>query len=103
MQKKLLTLKEAGDYLGILEDELSEIINKGKIPSYKIGGLYTRFKIEDLDLYKDTVSNTPLEKTDRKRSSLYKVSDRIKDFFYFYDFYIYSCIAIITIIYWILR
>ena len=97
MTKKFLTFKEAAGYLGIPESELENIVNKSRIPSYKIGGIYTRFKVDDLDSYRRKVPN----KISQKETCT--VSDRIKDFFYFNDFYIYSGIAIIVILYFIFK
>ncbi len=97
MMKKFLTSKEAADYLGIPEDALHKILEKERIPSYKIGGIYTRFKVDDLNLYRRKIPHRVYQGKSRL------VSDRIKDFFYFNDFYIFSGIAIITILYFIFK
>lgn len=141
MMKKFLTSKEAADYLRIRESELQEIVNKGKIPTYKIGGIYIRFKVDDLDSYNRRASNQPMHKRhsdtflarigrhkalsseNRKADGIADINsggsarnvggriseakprffDRIKDFFYFNDFYIVSSIAIIIILYLIFK
>ena len=95
--KKFLTSKEAADFLGISETELQELVDKGKLPSYKIGGIYTRFKIDDLDFYCHQTPNR------LKQKYSLRLTDRIKDFFYFNDFYIFSVLAIIIILYFIFR
>jgi len=95
--KTFLTSKEAADYLGVPEPELQEMVQKGRLPAYKIGGIYTRFKLDDLNSY---------GRRFRKRSShaqMASVSDRIRDFFYFNDFYIYSSAAIVIILYFIFK
>ena len=95
--KKFLTSKEAADYLGVPEPELQEIVQKGKLPAYKIGGVYTRFRLDDLNSYGRRFPKRP------GHAQMASVSDRIKDFFYFNDFYIYSSAAIIIILYFIFR
>lgn len=95
--KKFLTSREAADYLGIPEEELRKILEKDKISSYKIGGIYTRFKVDDLNIYRRKFPHRAYQGKPRL------ASDRIKDFFYFNDFYIFSGIAIATILYFIFK
>ena len=97
MMKKFLTSKEAASYLQIQESELQEMLDKGKIPVYKIGGVYARFRVDDLAPYR---SKRP-DDLRQKRSST--AIDRIRDFFYFNDFYIFSVIVIIIILYFIFK
>ncbi|MFH1478419.1 MAG: helix-turn-helix domain-containing protein [Candidatus Omnitrophota bacterium] len=97
MMKKFLTLREASNYLGIKEDELSEFVKTEKIPSYKIGGVYVRFKVEDLDIYR----KKGVFSSGKAGPGL--LSDKIKDVFYFNDFYILSGISIIVILYFIFK
>jgi excisionase family DNA binding protein len=96
MMKKFLTDKEASEYIGISQGELANLVKDGRIMSYKIGGVYTRFRVEDLDMYRDKLSNRSVPKP------VSTVSDRIKDFIYFNDFYIVSGILIIIMLYFIL-
>jgi len=95
MMKKFITSKEAADYLAISEDELNGLVKIGRIPVYRIGGIYTRFKVDDLEAYRRKGITRP----GKKHKS--NITDNIKDFFYFNDFYIYSTIAIAIILYFI--
>ncbi len=97
MMKKFLSFREAADYLGIPEAALRKQVDKGRIPAYKIGGIYTRFKVDDLNMYHRRIP--------KRAYHGYPVAttDRIKDFFYFNDFYIYSTISIIVILYLIFK
>ncbi len=97
MIKKFLTLKEAADYLGISEGDFQDIIDKGEVSSYKIGGIYTRYKSDDLDSYRS--KSGKWTRYERIATS----SDKIRDFFYFNDFYILSCAAIVLILYLIFK
>jgi len=97
MMKKFLTPNEAADYLGVSEEDLQKAVDKGKIATYRIGGIYTRFRVDDLNLYH---RKGPGRGGQRQSATF---SDRIKDFFYFNDFYIYSGIAVIVILYFIFK
>lgn len=98
MMKRFLTSKEAANYLGLNEQELQELVDKGNIPSYKIGGIYTRLKVDDLNYYRRKIPrNARVKKEDGG------LLDNIRDFIYFNDFYILSMIAIIVIIYFLFR
>lgn len=95
--RKFLTSKEAAEYLAVSEDELQKLASDGKITSYRIGGVYVRFRIDDLDLY--------CRKARKGAKNRYgdSAADRIKDFFYFYNFYIFASIAVIIILYFIFK
>lgn len=95
--KRFVTSKEASDYLCISEDELNDLAGKHLIPIYKIGGIYTRFKVDDLETYRR--KGVTKGNKDYRNSNL----DRIRDFLYFNDFYIYSIIAIAAMLYFILK
>lgn len=97
MMKRFLTSKEAADYLGINEDELKRLTAEGLIPSYKIGGIYMRYKIDDLNSYSRKIH------TGSRQGYSGTFSDRVKDFFYFNDFYIFSLAVIVVILYFIFK
>jgi excisionase family DNA binding protein len=95
--KRFLTSKEASNYLGITEDELNNLSAAHQITAYKIGGIYTRFKVDDLEMYrrKDITKNNKNYSGGRH--------DGLKDFFYFNSFYIYSGVIIAVILYLIFK
>ena len=57
---QLMTLKEVAKYLGVHEMTAYKLINKGKIPGFKLGGQW-RFK-------KDVLDNWMLQKMNSKKS-----------------------------------
>jgi excisionase family DNA binding protein len=97
MMKRFLTSKEASDYLGITEEELNNLSASHQITAYKIGGIYTRFKVDDLEMYrrKDVTRGNKNYHSGRISS--------IKDFFYFNDLYIYSGIITAVLLYFIFK
>ena len=106
MPEKLLTLKEASDALGIPEGQIKELVEKGDLPAYKIGGEFLRFRKEQVEavrkVLREEVRQAPARgPVVKARAISYKESfqDKVADFFYFNDFYIIS-IAIIAFILW---
>ena len=97
MREKLLTIREAAQYLGITEKQIIELSDKSIIPAYKVGGVYLRFKKEQLDAVKDRI--TPTQKEDDIE---YSFSDKLSDFFYYNDFYIFSLLIISILIFHII-
>ncbi|MDD5005910.1 MAG: excisionase family DNA-binding protein [Candidatus Omnitrophica bacterium] len=89
MKEKLLTIREASQYLGITEGEIIELSEKSIIPAYKVGGVYLRFKQEQLDAIKDKIIPTA-----KQNSLAYSFRDKISDFFYYNDFYIFALLII---------
>lgn len=98
MTSKLLTIREAAQYLNITEKEIVELSESGAIPAYKVGGVYLRFKKEQLDIVKHRIkpnqSLVSIEGTSR---------ERIRDFIYHNDFYIFSLIVIFFLLYFIVQ
>lgn len=95
MSEKLLTIREVATILDITEREVIELSEKGAIPAYKVGGVYLRFKREQIELYKNKL-RTAHHKVNYK--SVYTRGERLGDFFYFYDFYILSAALIIILL-----
>ena len=94
MAEKLLTIRETAYYLGITEKQVIDFSQNGVIPAYKVGGIYLRFKKEQLDLVKDKIKPTAKEDP-----SEYPLADKVSDFFYYNDFYIFSLLAISILVY----
>lgn len=99
-EEKLLTIREVSLILGLSEKEVVELAERGQLPAYKVGGVYLRFKREQVEEFKKS-SSKPLRKN--IHSEKYSFKDRVSDFFYFNDFYILSIILILLIVYIILQ
>lgn len=96
MPEKLFTIREAAHYLDVTEKEVITLAEEGKIPAYKVGGVYLRFKRDQLDKAKHIVSQ---RFGTTKLAPKATVIEKIRDFFYFNDFYILSAIVIAVIIF----
>ena len=131
MPEKLLTIKEVADYLKISEEEVKRLVDAGEIPAYKIGDTFLRFRKEQIDAIRSEISSiekgkvepagvasvnkekpthpyTDLEraikiKEPSSRQYDYTFAERIKDFLYFYDFYIVSFLIIAALMYLIFK
>jgi excisionase family DNA binding protein len=98
MKEKLLTTREVSQILGLSEKEIIDLASAGLIPHFKIGGEFLRFKKEDIFKIKEDIKakyNLPAKG--------YSKREKLKDFFYFYDFYIISLIIILTLLWIIFR
>jgi len=124
MTEKLLTIEEVARYLGLSEEAVKGLVEKGDLPGYKIGGVILRFKKEQVENYckrrdadgvvKNVLSEERTAKggyadrqrvwTERKRPSesthmvRYTFWERLEDFLYYNDFYILSLILLILIL-----
>ncbi len=108
----LLDLKEAADLLGLTEEEVKRFVLRGKIPAYKIGGEFLRFKKDQVEALRGRIKilkhqSVPIEKITpddvAERKTRYSAWDRIRDFLYFNDFYFLAAILIALLIFVIVR
>ncbi|MFH1678046.1 MAG: helix-turn-helix domain-containing protein [Candidatus Omnitrophota bacterium] len=91
-QEKLLTIREAALELGVTEKEIIDLTEQGKIPAYKIGGVYLRFKPEHVQALKQKISK--FQKSKEKAGFI----ERAQDFFYFNTFYILTFLLIVLML-----
>ncbi|MDD5428127.1 MAG: helix-turn-helix domain-containing protein [Candidatus Omnitrophica bacterium] len=131
MPEKLLSIKEVADYLKIPEEEVKRLVDVGEIPAYKIGDTFLRFRKEQIDAIRSEISEIETKEPERARPVLdqkgrpahtytkmereikrkepttrrydYTITERIKDFFYFNDFYIISFLLIVVLMYLIFK
>ena len=100
VEDKLLTIRETSIILGVSEKEVIELAESGRLPAYKVAGLYLRFKREQIEDYRK--SNKPLS-VDNLRPEKTPFKERISDFFYFYDFYLAAIFIIVLMLVIIFR
>ncbi|MFA6350096.1 MAG: helix-turn-helix domain-containing protein [Candidatus Omnitrophota bacterium] len=99
-EEKLLTIRDVAVALGVSEKEVIDLAESGKIPAYKIGGIYLRFKKEQIDeLRKSLTSLKQRQPVDSK----YIFKDKLNDFVYFNDFYILCAVLIALLLTIILK
>ena len=100
-EEKLLTVREVASLLAISEKEVVELAESGALPAYKIGGVYLRFKKEQIALFRKSSHPKAVPKVVVSKG--YPLKDRLGDFFYFNDFYILAVLIIIVLLFVIMR
>ena len=96
MTGKLLAIREVAQYLNITEKEVIELAERGVIPAYKVGGVYLRFKKEQIDAVRPKIKpNATLV------SIQGSIFERLRDLVYHYDFYLLSLVLIGLLLYFI--
>mgnify|MGYP001357039902 CR=1 FL=1 len=90
-QEKLLTVREVSILLNISEKEVMDLAQAGKIPAYKVGGVFLRFKKDQVHDYQKTLHSS-LSKVSPRENTPFQ--EKLSDFFYFNDFYIFSFLLI---------
>ena len=126
MPEKLLSIKEVAEYLKISEEEVKRLVDAGEVPAYKIGDTFLRFRLEQIEAIKDEIRlveesegeaaaspatgtrghpahpYTDLERDIKRRTPSvrqydYTTAEKVRDFFYFNDFYILCFVLIILL------
>ena len=86
--------------LGVSEKEVIKLAESGQIPAYKIGGVYLRFKREQVEAFR---RSSPQFAKKLGQYENYSFRERVTDFFYYNDFYILTSLIIILLIFIISR
>ena len=88
-----ITVRETAQILGISEKKVMDFVQEHKLEAYRIANQFLRLKkTEVLNLRNaGTVTNEMVQFT-------YTAPDRLRDFFYFNDFYILSGMIIVTLL-----
>jgi len=89
-EEKLLTVRDVSIMLGVSEKEVVDLAENGRIPAYKVGGVFLRFKREHILEYQKSATHYPEKPEEVKEPA----STRLSDFFYFNDFYILAILII---------
>jgi len=96
-EEKLLTVREVAGVLGISEKEVVELAESGAIPAYKVGGVYLRFKKDQIHEFRKLAKHPSIVKGNIQEK--YTFEDKIKDFLYFNDFYLVSALIIVGLLF----
>lgn len=95
---RFLTTREASHLLRISEKDIIELADKGEIPCYSVAGEFLRFRKDEILNVRENLQ----KKFNLKRDPL-SAGDKIKDFFYFNDFYIVSGGIILALLWLIFK
>ena len=108
-EERYLDVHEAALILEISEEELWDLVHRHEIPAHNIAGAFLRFKketIEELKI-KWRIDRELFPKKDRffaHQSTVSQVDPlgRLRDFWYFNDFYVICSGAVVVLLYFIL-
>jgi excisionase family DNA binding protein len=131
MPEKLLTIAEVAEYLKVSEEEVKRLVDVGELPAYRIGDTFLRFRKEQLDAVREEVfefeektrervkpaldakgrpahTYTDMERERKRKEPAvrqydYTLAERVRDFFYFNDFYIAAFALIAALMYLIFK
>lgn len=98
--EKLWTTSEVAQFLGITEVDVEELVRHGKLTGYKLGGQFLRFRPSQVEELKGQIRFRPNPKSGKRAA---READpwigTMRDFLYFYDFYLVSatCLAILIV------
>jgi excisionase family DNA binding protein len=90
-EEKFLTVREASLMLGVSEKDIVALAENGTLPAYKIGGVFLRFKKEQVAAYLRKMQPAGFQPARPEKGGF---PDKLRDFFYFNDFYIVSLLII---------
>lgn len=94
---QFISVRESSQLLSITEREVMDLIEARKLQAYRIADKFLRLKKSDVLGLRNT-EDLPAENV----SLPYTGHERIQDFFYYNDFYIFSTLLILGLIYYIL-
>lgn len=89
-----ITVRETAQLLGVSEKKIMDLVEEGSLQAYKIAGQFLRLKKSEVLTIRNTgnitqeISQTP-----------YTPLERVKDYFYFNDFYLISVLIISALLY----
>jgi len=86
--EKLWTTAEVAQFLGIQEEDVEQLVRRGQLTGYKLGGQFLRFRPDQVQALKGTITVRPTApKPTPPRERWFH---RLREVCYFYDFYIIS-------------
>lgn len=102
--EKLLTLEEAARRLRIKPDDVEQMIQRGRLEAFRLGGYLLRVRLGDVERLAGASSagrhpsSRSVGVARRGRAGLGTLWDRILDFFYFNDFYLAALLILLTLL-----
>lgn len=88
--EKLWTITEVARFLGIQEEGVEQLVREGLLIGYKLGGQFLRFRPSQVEAVKGTFHTPSQVDRRRGRQSGLVWAERLREFVYFYDFYLVS-------------
>ena len=104
-EERYVSMTEAAAILEVSEEKLKDLVNTGELPAYTLGGFFLRFRKDQVDhlKYKWRIERSMYPSIDKPSeedtpAEFQSWREKLKDFFYFYDFYIVCAALIVAIL-----
>lgn len=102
LQEEYVSVREACELLGVSEEDLRDLIKRHQVPTHNVAGAFTRLKKSEIEALKnkwriDRELFPRAQKDARRHEAVQKatLAEKLRDFWYFNDFYI-LCAALIA-------
>jgi excisionase family DNA binding protein len=100
--EKLWTTSEVAQFLGITEHDVTHLVKRGQLTAYKLGGRFLRFRPEQVNEIKNSIKLEPATAL-AAPATRDNVVEKIRDFVYFYDFYLVSALLLVVFVLYIFK
>ena len=107
-EDRSLPIHEAAQILDVTEEELWGLVHKHQVPTHNIGGAFLRFKKEDIEelkikwrIERELFPHPQASFVHESTVGRVNFGDKLKDFWYFNDFYILCSALIMVLVYFI--
>ena len=94
MNGQYITVRETAQVLGISEKKVMDLIDGGKLQAYRIADQFLRLKRTEVMQIRAS-GQVVAENV----SHAYSLGERVRDFFYFNDFYLFAGAVIAALLY----
>lgn len=108
-EDQYLDIHEAAEILEVSEEELRQLAQRHQVPTHTVGGVFLRFKKTDIDTleikWRIERELFPDDKAIHEHKGLARqetFAEKIQDFWYFNDFYIFCSIVLFVLLYFII-
>ena len=96
--EKLWTTSEVARFLGIIDAEVDQLVREGKLTGYKLAGKFLRFRPDQVKDLKEQGGAKPAAAPRAIAARPDRWTDKLRDFWYFYDFYLLSFVLLAALI-----
>ena len=94
MEDQFISVRETAQIMEISEKKVMDLITDGKLQAYRIADKFLRLKKNEVIELRNS-----LEVKREAEEYPYSPAERIKDFFYYNDFYLVSCVIISVLLF----
>ncbi len=94
MSSQYITVRETAQVLGVSEKKVMDLIEGRKLQAYRIADQFLRLKRNEVMQIRSSG-----EVASENAQHEYTVAERVKDFFYFNDFYLGASVVICILLY----